>query len=276
MKKTFALCFLVFFLVVVSASKVEAVVLGDTYAEEGKVCSQTETKDKSFICDKAKSLTCESTSVLDPEGKPVYRCKAPSAEKGQPCVPSFSDATSSSLCKQGLTCSFVPLDQDMFDYRCTEYVPPVSLPPLKAPAAEPKKQQKVGICAFCNVVAQCIDPSAPGVGFQCIGGSGNADPSVKRTGYCQYHEQEKKVALCSVVSGTFTEFLNRIANFIFNVAIVLSPILVVYAGFLFLTSAGKPQQVVTARNVLLWTAIGFIVILLSKGLVKVLQGIIGF
>ncbi|MBI2574040.1 MAG: hypothetical protein HYV78_01440 [Candidatus Wildermuthbacteria bacterium] len=280
MRRNFLLLSIAFFLAFFLVFKADTVVLGAEYAQEGAACVPDETKDISAICDKAKSLKCESIPISLPNSAPVsaFQCKAPSAEKGQPCGPDLLKAESSFLCKPGLVCNFVSLyPEDLFDYRCETYTPPVSLPTVKTPLAEPVKQQKIGICAPCNVVAQCIDSADPKTGFQCIGGSGSADSNAKRTGYCQYHTKENKVALCNPLpSENFKELLDNITNFIFNVAIVLSPILVVYAGFLFLTAAGNPKQAVTARNVLLWTAIGFIVILLSKGLIKVLEGILGF
>ena len=77
-------------------------------------------------------------------------------------------------------------------------------------------------------------------------------------------------------SCTFTELINNIMNFLFGVSIVIIPIMVVFAGFTFLTAGGNPAQFTKARGLLLWTAVGFGVILLAKGLTTVLRQIIGF
>lgn len=75
---------------------------------------------------------------------------------------------------------------------------------------------------------------------------------------------------------TFTDVINNILNFLFGVSIVIIPIMVVFAGFMFLTAGGNPAQFTKARGLLLWTAVGFGVILLAKGLTTVLRKIIGF
>ncbi|MDO8633035.1 MAG: pilin [Candidatus Wildermuthbacteria bacterium] len=75
---------------------------------------------------------------------------------------------------------------------------------------------------------------------------------------------------------TFTDLINNIMNFLFGVSIVVIPIMVVFAGFMFLTAGGNPAQFTKARGLLLWTAVGFGVILLAKGLTTVLRQIIGF
>lgn len=76
-------------------------------------------------------------------------------------------------------------------------------------------------------------------------------------------------------SATFTGLINNIINFLFTIAVILAPILLVVAGVIFMTAAGDPGKVKTARSMLLWTIVGFGVILISKGLVTVLKGILG-
>lgn len=83
--------------------------------------------------------------------------------------------------------------------------------------------------------------------------------------------------LCNPLQAkNFTDLINNIMNFLFGVAIVLAPIMVVFAGFMFLTAGGNPAQFTKARSLLVWTAVGFGVILLAKGLTTVLRKIIGF
>ncbi|MEK7542358.1 MAG: hypothetical protein AAB524_01515 [Patescibacteria group bacterium] len=74
---------------------------------------------------------------------------------------------------------------------------------------------------------------------------------------------------------TFTGLINNIINFLFTIAVIAAPILLVIAGVIFMTAAGDPGRVKTARSMLMWTVVGFGVILISKGLVEVLKGILG-
>jgi hypothetical protein len=73
---------------------------------------------------------------------------------------------------------------------------------------------------------------------------------------------------------SFTELINGIINFIFTIAVIVAPILLVVAGVLFMTAAGDTNRVTKARNMILWTIIGFAVILVSKGLVTILKEIL--
>ena len=68
-----------------------------------------------------------------------------------------------------------------------------------------------------------------------------------------------------------TDLINNILRFIFNIALVVTPLMVVIGGFMFISAGGKPEQVAKARNLLLWTAVGFVVILSARGLTSILK-----
>ena len=73
----------------------------------------------------------------------------------------------------------------------------------------------------------------------------------------------------------FSGILDSILNVIFTLSLIVVPFVVVYAGFLFVTGGGNPQQISRARDTLIWAAVGFGVILISKGLPFILKDILG-
>jgi len=74
---------------------------------------------------------------------------------------------------------------------------------------------------------------------------------------------------------SFEELLNTIVTFIYWIAIVIAPLMIMIAAFFFLTAGGDPKRVDTARRIILWTVIGLAIILFAKGLISVLKQIIG-
>lgn len=131
------------------------------------------------------------------------------------------------------------------------------------------------VCAPCDGVEGT--QGTCGAGLKCVGDKNapGVEADGKAEGYCQYNAANK-VALCNPLkSSTIGDLIERLADFIFNVALVLTPVLVLYAGFLFLTSAGDPKKIATAKNILLWTVIGLGIILLSKGIVAIMKGLLG-
>lgn len=72
----------------------------------------------------------------------------------------------------------------------------------------------------------------------------------------------------------FEDLILAIANFIFWVATALAPLMIIIAAFYFLTSAGNPQQIATAKRIILYTVIGWGIILISRGIIAVIREIL--
>ena len=78
-----------------------------------------------------------------------------------------------------------------------------------------------------------------------------------------------KGAFCNpLCAKSFEELLNIVVNIVFTISLAIAPILFILAGFYFVTAAGKPEQVETAKKMILWTVIGLIVIICSKGIIN--------
>lgn len=74
---------------------------------------------------------------------------------------------------------------------------------------------------------------------------------------------------------TLQDFIYALINGLFTVAIWLSPILFVIAAFYFFTAQGDPEKIKTAKNIILYTIIGLIIIISATGLIRLLKEIFG-
>ena len=74
---------------------------------------------------------------------------------------------------------------------------------------------------------------------------------------------------------TLTDLIDGIINFIFTIALAITPIMVIAGGFMFITGGGDPAKITQGKQLLLWTVVGLTVILLAKGLVAVLRSVLG-
>jgi len=68
-----------------------------------------------------------------------------------------------------------------------------------------------------------------------------------------------------------TTLVENILNFLWNLAFVIAPILIVYAGYLYLSSAGNEDKVKKAQKALIWAIVGFAVILIASGVPAIIQ-----
>lgn len=69
--------------------------------------------------------------------------------------------------------------------------------------------------------------------------------------------------------------LRAIADFLLLVAIPILTIMVLWAGFLYLTAGGDPQRVQAAHKALLWAVIGFAIVLINWGIANIIEEILG-
>jgi len=63
----------------------------------------------------------------------------------------------------------------------------------------------------------------------------------------------------------------KILDFLIVLSIPLSAILIVYAGLLYITSAGNAEKIKTAQKTLIWALIGFAIVLIAKGVPAIIQ-----
>ena len=74
---------------------------------------------------------------------------------------------------------------------------------------------------------------------------------------------------------TFNELILRIVQFLQEVAVVVTALVIVLSGYYFVTSAGDPQKISQAKKMGLYALIGLVIILIAWGIVELLQKIIG-
>lgn len=73
----------------------------------------------------------------------------------------------------------------------------------------------------------------------------------------------------------FQDIVDRLIDFIFNIAIIVAPLMIMVGAFLLVTAGGNAQQVIRAKNLMLWTAIGFAIVLFSKGILVIINQLLG-
>ena len=76
-------------------------------------------------------------------------------------------------------------------------------------------------------------------------------------------------------ANTLWELLDAIINFIFYLSMPIAVIMIIIAGFYFVTAAGDPNKITTAKQIILYTLIGLLIILCATGLIKLFGEIFG-
>ena len=120
-------------------------------------------------------------------------------------------------------------------------------------------------CDVCDVNTVVVDC---GTGFECRGDKVDTADTGK-DGLCQ---EPGKTAICNPLKApSFTGVIDNLLRFLFNIAIVVAPIVIISAGFIFLTAGDNPEKIQKAKMVIMWASIGLIIIILSRGLITVIE-----
>ncbi len=74
---------------------------------------------------------------------------------------------------------------------------------------------------------------------------------------------------------TFGELIDAIIDFIFYIAVVVAPLMIIIGAFYLLTAAGDPKKIGTGKNIIIYTLIGLAIVMLARGLLAMIESIIG-
>lgn len=69
--------------------------------------------------------------------------------------------------------------------------------------------------------------------------------------------------------------LNKVANLLIEFATPIAIIMVVVAGFYFITAQGDPNKIETAKKMVLWALIGMAVVYLAKATIIFVKTLLG-
>jgi len=73
----------------------------------------------------------------------------------------------------------------------------------------------------------------------------------------------------------FTTLINSIIDWLLIIGSSVAVIMIIYAGFLWMTSGGDETKVTQARQTLTWTLVGLGVLIIGKGFVSILENLLG-
>lgn len=124
----------------------------------------------------------------------------------------------------------------------------------------------------------CVCPSGTSlVGGDCVGGgtgtgtgTGLSGPS--GTGLSGSDGSGKITN--PLKSQDIPEFLLKIIDVLLVFALPLIILYIMYAGYLFVTAAGNSEKVTSAKNALLWSVVGGVIVLGARLIISVIQGTI--
>jgi|SRR3989344_3759495 len=69
--------------------------------------------------------------------------------------------------------------------------------------------------------------------------------------------------------------LDRIGNWALGLLLALATLFIIYAAYIYLTAAGDPEKVGSAKNILIYAAVAIAIGLLSRAIVFIVKQLLG-
>lgn len=73
---------------------------------------------------------------------------------------------------------------------------------------------------------------------------------------------------------TIEELIKKIVEFLQQLALVVTALVIVLAGFYFVTAAGEPAKVNQGKKMILYALIGLAIILMAQGIIELIEKVI--
>src|SRR5271157_1015570 len=77
------------------------------------------------------------------------------------------------------------------------------------------------------------------------------------------------------INGTIIDVIGRVIGFLIAASIPVAALLIIWGGFQIMTAGGNPNKITAGKNIILYSIVGFIIVLCGWGIVNLLQQILG-
>ncbi|MFZ2390241.1 MAG: hypothetical protein WAW15_00220 [Minisyncoccales bacterium] len=71
-----------------------------------------------------------------------------------------------------------------------------------------------------------------------------------------------------------TDTIENITDWIVSISLGLATLMYIVGGFLWMSDAGNTERVKTAKSIIMSTTIGLVVILMAKGMISIVSGLV--
>src|SRR3989344_1972043 len=80
--------------------------------------------------------------------------------------------------------------------------------------------------------------------------------------------------ICPPFQGDLLTLVKNISNYITLLAIPIAVIIIIWIGIKFFLAQGNPEKINQASKALLWTIVGFAIILIGDGFIALIQSVL--
>ena len=104
-------------------------------------------------------------------------------------------------------------------------------------------------------------------------------PAAMAVGGLSGQTPDKNIGIISIPNplgaSSFSELINKIIDFLIFIGTPLATLMILIAAFQIMSAGGDVEKVSTGRKTIQWAALGYVLLLISKGIVLVINSVLG-
>lgn len=136
-------------------------------------------------------------------------------------------------------------------------------------------KKNLALILICLILAVAWNEAKGAIGASCSSTVPCGAEEECRCGKCEAGCSGSICIKNPLCSNTMQELIESLINVIFWLAVIIVPLMIIIGAFCYATSGGSPDKIRTAKNIMLYAAIGFVIIMLAKAIMSVIQNIFG-
>ena len=74
---------------------------------------------------------------------------------------------------------------------------------------------------------------------------------------------------------TFTTLIQGVIDWAIDIGILIAVVMIIWSGFLFMTSEGNEDKVTKAKKSLTWALVGLLILLIGDGFIGIVKDLLG-
>lgn len=235
--------------------------------DDGNKCTIGEICKSDKICGGGSQKACGVNRICNPQTGQCDDATQPIEDKESNCYDGIDNDDSDNLidCSDSIDCP-CPADKPKCNettHQCEPQTGVITSPP----ATQTQTCQDKCKPLSCGKYNDCeLAPGSCVTGFCCSGAC------TEKKGVSV---GPIKIQLPSSI-GSIEELITRLMNWAFWLALIIAPLIIVWAAFLMMTSRGDPKQTTKARKLIIWALIGLAIMGSARLIVGIFKAIFQF
>ncbi|MDO8524510.1 MAG: CARDB domain-containing protein [bacterium] len=130
------------------------------------------------------------------------------------------------------------------------------------------------VATDCDTAGYTCDGAETTGANKCVGPTTSGDDFTFSGGYGECQLIAKPVVCSLTKFDNPDDLINNVSGWIFKLALIIAPLMILLGGFYMLTAAGEPARSTQGKTIITWALVGLAVILAAKAFISIITSVL--